>query len=327
MNAFIQLLTNPAIVSLFAGGLIGAYSTITIPIILVEAISSYLIFTIGFKGGLCYGVTDQCTNSPLGALTIVGIIIGLIQPLIHYFILKKTTTLDKETAAVVAAEYGSISIVTFITAVTFLNERAIMYGRFMPAIAGIMEIPALITGLWLVKHQKNKQDGTGIVQLAGSIIHAIATCKKLSFIFIGFFAGLILSKYPMPHISNAIIWPFTIMLVLFMIDIGIKIIKQKSAIRQFSPALLAFALYMPIINGCIGLLIAHQFAEHLGSVLLFAVLVSSASYIAVPAVMSTQAPNAQEAVYLPLSLGVTLPFNILFGIPLYYYLGQYLHTL
>jgi hypothetical protein len=260
-------------------------------------------------------------------LTIVGIIIGLIQPLIHYFILKKTTTLDKETAAVVAAEYGSISIVTFITAVTFLNERAIMYGRFMPAIAGIMEIPALITGLWLVKHQKNKQDGTGIVQLAGSIIHAIATCKKLSFIFIGFFAGLILSKYPMPHISNAIIWPFTIMLVLFMIDIGIKIIKQKSAIRQFSPALLAFALYMPIINGCIGLLIAHQFAEHLGSVLLFAVLVSSASYIAVPAVMSTQAPNAQEAVYLPLSLGVTLPFNILFGIPLYYYLGQYLHTL
>ncbi|HRN78458.1 MAG TPA: sodium-dependent bicarbonate transport family permease [Candidatus Dependentiae bacterium] len=322
MNAFAQLLTNPAIISLLVGGFIGTYATLKLPSAFVELISIYLIFTIGFKGGLCYGAIDQCTTSPLGRLAIIGILLGFIQPLIHYYILRKITTLHRETIAVIAAEYGSISIVTFITAVTFLNERAITYGRFMPAVAGIMEIPAIITGLWIIKHD---QHNLGLFPLLKNIMQAMLTCKKLSFIFIGFASGLFLSQYPIDFISQAIIWPFTAILILFMIDIGTKIATQKNAIKQFSPALLGFAIGMPIINGCIGLLVASQFAEHFGSVLLFAVLTSSASYIAVPAVMRTQAPDAQEAIYLPLALGVTLPFNIIIGIPLYYYIGQYLH--
>lgn len=320
MNMFLQILLNPAIISLSAGLVLGLISDYKLPKWLVDFVSVYLIFTIGYKGGACLGVANACTP-PLFALAGIGIVLGLIQPFIHFFILKKSTSLDRQTAAVVAAEYGSISVVTFITAVTFLNTQGIPHDTFMSAIAGLMEIPALFSGIWLLR---DTNTNTSLFQSFLQITLAILSSVKICSIFIGFIAGALASWYLPAIISTIVTWPFILLLILFMIDIGIKIAKQKEAIAQFKPALIAFGIYMPIINGCIGVLIASQFASLTGSIVLFAILVASASYIAVPAIMTTQARKAQEAVYLPMSLGITLPFNVIFGIPLFLYLASIL---
>jgi len=324
MNAFFQLLGNPAIISLCFGIIIGLFTRFDLPALLTHIVSYYLVFTIGFKGGLCIGAANECTP-PLLGLAALGIVIGFIQPFIHYVLLEKTTKLDKATAAVVAAEYGSISIVTFITAISFLDSRSIAYDTFMPAIAGIMEIPALLSGLWIVKQQRHSQENAlhALVQS----FKAILSCKKISLIFVGFFVGWLLRCCNTDALAGYIIWPFNLMLILFMIDIGIKIAQEKEHIKAFSPSLFAFALFVPLINGIIAVSIAQPFAIHFGSLLLFAVLVSSASYIAVPAVMRTYVKEAKEAIYLPLSLGITLPFNILVGIPIYYYVGSFLQNI
>lgn len=322
MNAFFQLLLNPAIISLLAGIVIGLSSRHSLPRLLVNTLSGYLIFTIGFKGGACLGVANECTP-PLLMLTAIGALIGFSQPFIHYVILKKTTSLDQPTAAVVASEYGSISIITFITAVTFLTERAVSYDTFMSATAGIMEIPALFSGLWLIK-KGQKSAKTSLLESLWDICSAILLCRQISFIFLGFVAGYLSNVFELSFMNQWVVWPFTIVLILFMVDIGIKIAKQREAVHHFSASLLAFALYMPLINGCLGILIAHQIVASVGTLVLFGVLLASASYIAVPAIMRAQAPDAKEAVYLPLSLGVTLPFNILIGIPLYYYVSSFL---
>lgn len=156
MNVLVQLLFNPAIISLCVGIVGGLFSTLIFPAALVDILSLYLIFAIGLKGGMCLGTANQCTP-PLLNLTLLGVGIGLIQPFIHYFILRRVTALDAINAAAVATAYGSISIVTFITTTTFLNAQGIDYDTFMPALAGIMEIPALVTGLWLIKQHKRQQ--------------------------------------------------------------------------------------------------------------------------------------------------------------------------
>jgi len=325
MNAFIQLFMNPAIISLGIGILCGLYSSLSFPRILMQAISTYLIFTIGFKGGSCLGVGHECTP-PLIMLTLLGALIGCIQPFINYYILKKTTAVDKETAAVIASEYGSISIITFITALNFLTEHSIPYDTFMSATAGILELPGLFSGLLILKKIQKRGDQS-LYQSLIRICKAIISCKQISSIFIGFLAGFLLRSYDITQLNSTIIWPFNLLLIFFMIDIGIKIAQQKSSLHLFSPSLIAFALYMPIINGSIGIVIGSHIVTTTGTLFLFAILLSSASYIAVPAIMRGQTKTAKEAIYLPLSLGITLPFNILIGIPLYYYLASYMLSL
>jgi hypothetical protein len=321
MNTVIQIITNPAVISLGIGFFWGLYRTLQIPAALIDLVSLYLIFSIGLKGGMCLGVTNVCTP-PLITLALCGAVIGFIQPFIYFFILKKSTTLDRQTAAVIASQYGSISIVTFLTVITFLNQQEIVYDTFMSALAGIMEIPAIFSGLLLLKsaHVKRKT----LLQSCLKTLYEIMSSKKISFIFIGFFVGFLLRDHQGFIIPTIILWPFTLMLILFMINTGIKIAQQRAHIYQFTWQLIAFALYTPIISGCGALLLCYFLHIQLGTGVLFAILVGSASYIAVPAIMSTHAPHAKEAIYLPLALGITLPLNLIFGIPLFYWIARML---
>ncbi len=325
MNILSQLLFNPAILSLAIGCIIGFGNLFTIPKKLATAVAMYLIFCIGFKGGACIGVANQCTP-PLLMLTGIGILIGFIQPFIHYFLLKKTTSMDLKTAIVVAAEYGSISIVTFITAISFLNQNRIPHDTFMTAIAGIMEIPAILSGLILIRNYKISQLEDAPFS-SFSMLKAIFACKQVSVIFLGFFAGAFCKNYLSETISEIILYPFTFTLILCLVDVGIKIAKQQSSISQFKLPVIAFALSMPLINGVLAILIGSYFVNNTGSLLLFAILSASASYIAVPAVMRTEVPEAIEAVYLPLSLGITLPFNVIIGIPFFYFVSKYITSI
>ncbi len=316
MNTIMQLITNTAIISLGAGFIVGTHNLLKIPHQLSTLISLYLVFCIGLKGGMSLGVVNTCTP-PLILLAICGIILGFVQPFINFFLIKKTTKLDRDTAVVVAATYGSISIVTFVTAITFLQQHAIAYNPFMSAIAGIMEIPALFSGLLLLNSTQ-----TSLKDLL-SICYNILTSKKINFIFIGFFVGFLLRTYQGHIIPTSVLWPFNFALILFMIDIGIRIAHQRAYISQFTWPLIAFGIYIPIITGSLAVALCRLLSIGLGSTVLFAVLIGSASYIAVPAVMCTQAPKAKEVIYLPLALAITLPFNVLVGIPLFYALAKY----
>lgn len=320
MNIVLQLILNPAILSLVAGYFIGSFSRLNFTKKIMEIISVYLIFSIGFKGGLCLGVANQCTSSLYG-LAVLGVVLGFIQPFINNIILKKTTKLDKVNSAVIASQYGSISIVTFITAISFLTKRGIAYDTFMSAVAGIMEIPALFSGLILIKNNHHIFDKKFFKSLIG-ITKSILTCKSIVSIFAGFFVGIIFKNLNIDSYSSFILFPFTLILVIFMLDIGIKIANQKEHVKKISPSLIAFGIYMPVISGVLAILLGFKFVNTLGSLILFALLVASASYIAVPAVMRTQAKGAKEVIYLPLALAITLPFNVLIGIPLFYYLAS-----
>ncbi len=321
MNAFIHLLTNPAILSLLGGIALGLYATVQFPKWINELVAIYLIFTIGFKGGACLGVANQC-SPPLILLATIGVLLGFIKPFLFNVILKKITTLDESTIAVIAAQYGSISIVTFITAISFLNDQYISYDTFMMALAGIMEVPALCSGLWLIqKHKIGPSHKKNIFSLL-NITKAIFTDKKISVMFLGFFVGWAAEIVQMKVIESVVVTPFTLMLILLMIDIGIKIAHQKQHLAEFKWPLIAFGIGMPICTATVGLFIALSIGTNLGSSILFAVLLSSASYIAVPAIMGAQAHEAKQVIYLPLALGITLPFNLMIGIPLYYYVGR-----
>ncbi len=208
MNTILQLITNSAIISLCVGFVLGVYNLLQIPRTISNVVSLYLIFCIGLKGGMCLGVANACTP-PLIALALVGLIIGFIQPFFNFPLLKHVTTLDRQTAIVIAAQYGSISIVTFIAAITFLQQNAIPYNTFMSAIAGMMEIPALFSGLLIIKstHNGSKKLWKSFVK----IFYEIIASKKISFIFIGFFAGFLLRNYQGHVLPTTILQPFSLM--------------------------------------------------------------------------------------------------------------------
>jgi hypothetical protein len=312
----IELVTNPALISLIIGLCIGFLHLCEIPNIISYYTALYLVFSIGLKGGISLGTAGE--NIPLFALLLlIGIIIGAIQPCIYNWLLKKTTDLDQQTAIVIATQYGSISIITFLTALTFVQRQSILFDSFMPAIAGVMELPAIITGLALLR-SLHLQNELSITQIMSKSVGTILFNKKISFLFIGFLTGYLLHNSSSDLIITGIFLPFTMILSLFMVDMGIKIIQQRSHLHQCTWAVLAFGIYTPIISGITGIGISYLIGTCLGTAVLFATLIASASYIAVPAIMSSQAPQAKEIIYMPLALAITLPFNIIIGIPLLY---------
>ena len=320
MRALLQLATNPAIISMIAGYGAGLYN-FAIPRAVSTFISYYLVFCIGLKGGMCLGTIHAC-GLPLIGLTCIGLLFGFIQPFFNIQILKKTTSLDRDTAIVIASQYGSISIVTFVTGITFLEQNGIFYDTYMTALAGMMEVPAIISGLLLLKSKKLNAGSrlSIIMQALSSIIRSL----KISLLFIGFFIGFALRNYATSTLVLWTLFPFSFALILFMLDIGVSIAAQRAYIRQCSWQVTAFGIYMPITMGIIAVLIAKVLALSLGTTLLFAILLGSASYIAVPAIMDTHAPQAKKVIYLPLALAITLSFNLLLGIPLFYSVARIL---
>jgi len=316
---FVQCFANPAIISLVVGCIFGTLSNFVIPRKISFLVALYLVFSIGLKGGLCLGVDRVCTP-PLTMLAAIGLLIGFLQPFFYFFILPRVASLDIETRTVVASQFGSISIVTFVTALSFLQQNSVQYSTFMTALAGMMELPAIFSGLFLLKLQNSKVGS--YIQSFMKIVFDIFSSPKISFIFLGFLVGIFLRNHADSQFINVFLQPFNSMLVIFMVDIGISIANQREHLQSLKLPLILFGIYVPIITGLGGIAIAYACSVSVGTALLFAVLIASASYIAVPAIMHTQAPQAKKAVYLPLALCITLPFNLIFGIPFFYYIAK-----
>jgi uncharacterized protein len=302
----------------FVLGLIAtlARSDLSVPEAIAKAMSLYLMLAIGFKGGV--GVAEHGLEWKLGLAILAGIVLSAIIPLIAFRLLIATSTLPRVDAAAVAAHYGSISIVTFLAATQALVSSGIEYEGYMVAVAAAMETPAIMAALWLARTGEKRMDGSTLreVLLNGSIVLLVGS----------FVIGAITGTNGMKAIAPFIVEPFKGILCLFLLDMGIIAGRGlREGRKHLTLPVILFGLYMPLIGGALGAAAAMAVGLSLGGTALLITLAASASYIAVPAALRLALPEARPAVYVPLALGITFPFNLTLGIPLYVALASTLH--
>ena len=304
-------LISPIILS-FVLGVIAALarSDLSVPEAVAKGMSIYLLFAIGFKGGA--GVTAHGIDGTLAGALIAGLILSFALPFIAFALLKVMTPLDLVERAAVSAHYGSISIVTFVAATSVLEGRGLDPEGYMVAVAAVMEAPAILSALWLVsRSSKSANVDAGLyreILLNGSIVLLVGS----------FFIGAITGQDGLDKIAPFIVSPFQGVLCIFLLDMGLVAGRGLRESRSdLGGGAVAFGILMPLIGGFFGLLAALAVGLSPGGAALLMTLSASASYIAVPAAMRVALPEARPSIYLTLSLGVTFPFNLTIGIPLY----------
>ena len=304
-------LLSPIILS-FALGVAAALarSDLNIPEAVAKGMSIYLLFAIGFKGGV--SVADHGIDATLALSLVAGIVLSAILPLIAFALLQVMGNLSRLDAAAVAAHYGSISIVTFVAATSVLTSSGVTSEGYMVAVAAAMEAPAILSALWLISRggdsRRMDNDLLREIMLNGSIVLLVGS----------FFIGWITGADGLAKIDAFIVAPFQGVLCLFLLDMGLVAGRGlRSSSGVLTPGVLAFGVVMPMVGATLGLVTGVLLGVSTGGVALFMVLSASASYIAVPAAMRVALPEANPSIYLTLSLGVTFPFNLTLGIPVY----------
>jgi hypothetical protein len=295
----------------FALGLFAALarSELTIPEAVAKGMSIYLLFAIGFKGGV--SVADHGLDARLIAALMAGVALSFAIPFVAFALLKTMTRLSVTDAAAVAAHYGSISIVTFVTGSSVVQAAGLESEGYMVAVAAAMEAPAIISALYLASRfggraERMDADLWREILLNGSIVLLVGA----------FLIGLVTGQSGMARIESFIVSPFQGVLCLFLLDMGLVAGRgMRSARGVMTGGVLLFGLLMPVIGAALGLGAGLALGLSTGGVALMMVLAGSASYIAVPAAMRVALPDANPSVYLTLSLGVTFPFNLTIGIP------------
>jgi hypothetical protein len=311
LNLAAQNLLTPMILCFVLGVAAAlARSDLSVPEAAAKAMSLYLLFSIGFKGGVA--VAKHGLSGDLIASLAVGVLLSFLLPFIAYGLLRAITKLSALDAAAVSAHYGSISIVTFVTATSVLSGRGIDAEGYMVAVAAAMEAPAIVSALWLVA-----RSGSG-PRMDAKLWHEILLNGSIVLLIGSFLIGIVTGDGGMTRIDSFIVAPFQGVLCLFLLDMGLV---AGRGLRGSSGALgigaVAFGIIMPMVGAGLGMIAAMILGLSVGGTVLMMTLAASASYIAVPAAMRVALPEANPSIYLTLSLGITFPFNLIFGIPAY----------
>lgn len=304
-------LTNPTLL-FFALGILATVikSDLEIPASSSKFISLYLLFSIGFKGG------QELGHSPFSQEILYSLLFGVavaaVIPLYTFFILKRKLSVSN--AGAIAAAYGSVSAVTFVASVSFLEMQSLQYGGHMVAVMALMEFPAIIMGVVLMmKFEKTERP----VSLRSILHHSLSNGSVLMIIgslIIGIVADSKQAEGIKPFTTDI----FKGFLAIFLLEMGMITAKRFAAFCRQGAFLLGFAILVPAINGSLVAFLTQYISHDVGNRFIFSILAASASYIAVPAAMRLAAPNAEPGLYIPMALGVTFPFNITIGMPLYY---------
>ncbi|ABI45355.1 sodium-dependent bicarbonate transport family permease [Synechococcus sp. CC9311] len=314
---------SPAVLFFLLGALaVFLKINLEIPQPVSKLLSLYLLISIGFKGGVEL-IVSGLSGSVLKIL-LLCFVMAVIVPVYAFPILRQR--FSSGDSAALAASFGSISAVTFITASSFLNELAVEHSGFMIAALALMESPAIVMGLIL--HEKSKQtpnNEQGKKKKFATIIQT-SILNTSVFLLLGALVVGALSEF-FDHSGVEKIAPFTNqifygVLCLFLLEMGISAASRINELRKSGIFLIAFSILFPLFNAFIAIALARFFSLEPGNALLFVILCASASYIAVPAAMRSSLPNANPSLYLSAALGVTFPFNIIIGIPLYFSLIQ-----
>jgi hypothetical protein len=310
-------LTSP-IILFFVLGVIAAFarSDLSIPEAIAKGLSIYLLFAIGFKGGA--SVASHGVDGMLALSLVAGLVLSFALPVIAYALLKGMTRLSVTDAAAVAGHYGSISIVTFVAASSVATTAGLSPEGYMVAVAAVMEAPAILSALWIIARAS-----PDAAEMEEGLMREILLNGSIVLLVGSFLIGWITGDEGLTLIEPFIVAPFQGVLCLFLLDMGLVAGRGLREARSvLTPGLFAFGVVMPLIGSVTGLCAGLLIGLSTGGVLLLMTLAASASYIAVPAAMRVALPEANPSVYLTLSLGVTFPFNLTLGIPLYLAVAQ-----
>jgi hypothetical protein len=315
LHLLIDNLTNPALLFFFLGILaVQIKSDLSIPETSSKFISLYLLLSIGFKGGQELAHSDFSIEILYALL--FGIALAIIVPVYTFFILRWKFSVDN--AGAIAAAYGSVSAVTFVTTISFLELEQIPFSGHMVAVMALMEAPSIMVGLLLMTLFKKDKKNEAVPMK--KVLHHALTNGSVLIILGSLVIGLLASDAQAEGIKPFTTDIFKGFLAVFLLDMGITSGRKLSDFIKKGWFALLFAIIIPIINGIAVAVMSGALTTSTGNRLLFAILAASASYIAVPAAMKFAAPKANPSLYIPMALAITFPFNITLGLPLYLYI-------
>lgn len=315
----LQTLTSPVILFFILGMLAAAAkSELSIPEAMAKGMSLYLMTSIGLKGGVA--MAKSGINGEVGAALLAGIAASLMIPFAAFVVLRSFGRLDRTNAGAVAAHYGSVSVVTFVTAGEILKGAGMMPAGFMVAVLAVMETPAILSGLYLARRGETKAAGAP----GGGMWHEVFLNASVVLLLGSFAIGWIAGPTKFEDVKPLFDTLFKGVLCLFLLDMGLIAARRLIQSRAINWRLVTLALVFPLINGALGVLAGSAIGLDPGSTAVFGVLCASASYIAVPAAMRLALPQADPGIYLTMSLSVTFPFNLIVNIGLIVWLTRQL---
>lgn len=283
-----------------------------------QAISIYLLFAIGLKGGVALRASSA---SEVLVPIAVSIILGVAIPLIAFGVLTILTKLNGVDRGAMAAHYGSTSLVTFTAALVFLESAGISYEGFMPTLLTVLEIPGIIVGLLLAYRFSNKGKSSDAHQ-SKDWLREVFFGKSVLILFGGLVIGFLTGARGYEQVEPFFGGLFTGVLALFLLEMGVLAGRRLSDVRKAGAGLIVFAIFFPFVSGTLGIISGYLAGLSLGGAMILGVLCASASYIAAPAAVRLALPEANPGITLTTSLGITFPVNLIIGIPLYYVIAQ-----
>lgn len=310
-------LLSPIILSFFLGMFACLIkSDLRMPPQVHEMISIYLLFAVGLKGGFALA------NAKMGTVLLPGLAtlaLGVIIPVLTFWVVRNLGRLSVVNSAAIAAHYGSVSIITFLASITYLQGLGIPSEGFMPALVVLLESPSIFVAILIVRLLKPKFQSNMV-----HTVREIISSRSIVLLIGGLVIGYICSREQYEKITPLFHDLFQGFLSLFLLEMGIVAASRLKELRTSGLFLLLFGIFMPIVNGSIGAVFGHWAGLSEGGMVVLATMAASASYIAAPAAIRISLPEANPALYLTSSLVITFPFNILFGIPIYYYIASHL---
>lgn len=289
-------------------------SDLKLPGVVYEAVSIFLLLAIGLKGGVELS-HHALADLALPALVVVSV--ALLIPLVAFPILHRLGHLPRADAASIAAHYGSVSVVTFAVASSFLASRGVQAEGYMVVFLALLELPALVMGVALARK------GSGDTRWS-KLLHEVLAGKSIVLLAGGVMIGWLAGPQGIQPLDRVFFDLFKGMLAFFLLEMGLVASSRLGDLRRAGPFLVVFALLMPLAASVLGVVTATLLGFSVGGAMLLATLYASSSYIAAPAAMRIAVPEANPALSIGASLGVTFPFNLLVGVPTYYWLASHL---
>ena len=292
-------------------------SDLKIPGSIYEALSIFILLAIGLKGGV------ELAKHPVGDLVVDGLIIvlvGAIIPLVAFPVLRFVGRMGRADSASIAAHYGSVSVVTFSVGITLLGHEMLEFEGYLIVFLVLLEIPALVIGVILARH------GQGTVRW-GKLMHEVFFGKSIYLLAGGLVIGFVAGAEGIKPLDKLFFDLFKGVLALFLLEMGLVASTRIAALREYGVFLAGFAVLMPMFSASLGIATGWMLGFSVGGTFLLATLFASASYIAAPAAMRIAVPEANPALSIGASLGMTFPFNIFLGIPIYLWMAKTIHAI
>ena len=311
-------LLSPVVLAFGLGALASVIrSDLEFPDPLYQALSIYLLLAIGLKGG------TALSRTPVGEFALpalVTLVLGVLTPLIAFSVLTGAMRMDRVNAGALVAHYGSVSAVTFLAAQSFGEASGVPAEGFLPALVAVLEVPAIVVGLLLAGQVVDGDDAR-----QGSwreALHEVLTGRSVVLLIGGLALGWLAGPVRMKPVDPFFVAGFQGALTLFLLEMGLVAARRLRDLRQVGIPLVLFGTLVPVIHGLLGTWAGGIAGLSIGGAAVLGTMAASASYIAAPAAVRIALPAARPTYYLTASLGITFPFNLVVGIPLYFWFAR-----